>query len=127
MTNSVNLLILIVGRYLFKFDLISGTPEYDSNTPLINVQLYEALKEFSVDNQHLPFNQQISKGISNHNCQQSNTKLTFLGGGLSSNYDYRSMNSILLHLPNGEYMMLDAGEGTLYQLALDQLLLIMLQ
>ena len=106
---------IIVGRYLFKFDLISGIPEYDSNTPLN----YEALKEFSVDNQHLPFNQQISKGTSrnvNHNCQQSNTKLTFLGGGLSSNCDYRSVNSILLHLANGEYMMLDAGEGTLCQL-----------
>lgn len=44
------------------------------------------------------------------------THITFLGTGSTFPSKYRNVSSILLHLPNGGYVLLDAGEGTLSQL-----------
>ena len=46
----------------------------------------------------------------------SGTKITFLGTGASISTTVRNVSSILLHLPSGAYILLDAGEGTLSQL-----------
>ena len=42
--------------------------------------------------------------------------VTFLGTGSAFPSQYRNVSGILLHLPNGDYILLDAGEGVIGQL-----------
>jgi ribonuclease Z len=42
--------------------------------------------------------------------------VTFLGTASTYSSRYRNVSSILLHLPNAEYMLMDVGEGTLGQM-----------
>lgn len=125
-TNSNNPLIsnssVIIGRNSLKFHLVDGTVECYTRAPL-KVQLNDA---FNILMSNDKFKELMPSWTKEEEITEfrktfdtlsgGDTKLTFLGGGLSSCNEYRSINSILLHLPNNEFILLDAGEGTLSQL-----------
>ncbi|XP_003385508.2 PREDICTED: zinc phosphodiesterase ELAC protein 2-like [Amphimedon queenslandica] len=60
----------------------------------------------------MEYHEKLTKKLFN----SSRTKITFLGTGASNLSITRNVSSILLHLPSGAFMLLDAGEGTLSQL-----------
>jgi ribonuclease Z len=95
---------VIIGRNSLTFDLVKRN--FDSMEPT-NFIPKEAHRKFTT-----------SELVTSHRLPPNDNKthVTILGGGIGQTSDYRSTISILMHFPNGHYMLLDAGEGTLNQL-----------
>lgn len=132
---------MIIGQSSMKFHIRPLTRfgvDKNFSTKMASSSTDDVLNDFVLDNQFIDvieaypflksnFNDLLSNIKSNSLIEyhekltkklfsSSRTKITFLGTGASNQSMIRNVSSILLHLPSGAFILLDAGEGTLCQL-----------